>query len=411
MLNSPLYVKRTLSDGKKINVGTLAENSSGCYFQYDAEYLAQYDNLSPFTLGFNSELQKAPRQPHYGVHGIFGDSLPDGWGLYLMDRVFRQNGIAPGTVSVLERLAYVGDRCSGSLSFEPHSHENEHNPKSTVIELGKEAIKEFEGDESQMIAQLATGAGSGGARPKLNITINNNLITTDISASGEKWLVKFTSEKFDLGHNESLVEAAYMEMAKDAQIEVPEFKLINVGDGTHWLRQKRFDYTEQGKVHMHSACGLLDASFREPSLDYVELIKVANMLCGTGAAKAVLDRALFNFLTVNQDDHTKNWAFLCDDNGTWQLSPFYDIVYSPSPYKQHMMSFNGEGNTISAKTLNILAKHAGYKSSKYIQQRLETLYEITAQFNRYAKNYDIPISITKEISSAINDKYKLLAHP
>lgn len=185
MLNSPLYVKRTLNDGKKINVGTLAENSSGCYFQYDAEYLAQHDNLSPFTLEFNNELQKAPRQPHYGVHGVFGDSLPDGWGLYLMDRVFRQNGIAPGTVSVLERLAYVGNRCSCSLSFEPHSDKNEHNPKSTVIELGKEAVKEFEGEQSQMIAQLATGAGSGGARPKLNITINNNLITTDINAPGK----------------------------------------------------------------------------------------------------------------------------------------------------------------------------------------------------------------------------------
>jgi len=76
-----------------------------------------------------------------------------------------------------------------------------------------------------------------------------------------------------------------------------------------------------------------------------------------------------------------------------------------------MMSFNGEGNTISAKTLNILAKHAGYKSSKDIKQRLEILFEISSRFNQYAKNYDLPTTITKEISSAINDKYKLLAHP
>lgn len=34
-------------------------------------------------------LEAAPRQPHHGVHGVFGGCLPDGWGLLLQDRIFR----------------------------------------------------------------------------------------------------------------------------------------------------------------------------------------------------------------------------------------------------------------------------------------------------------------------------------
>ena len=44
----------------------------------------------------------------FGVFGLFDDSLPDGWGLLLMDRFFQQRGSALAEVSVLDRLAYLG---------------------------------------------------------------------------------------------------------------------------------------------------------------------------------------------------------------------------------------------------------------------------------------------------------------
>ncbi len=55
------------------------------------------------------------------------------------------------------------------------------------------------------------------------------------------------------------------------------------------LAFKRFDYVTQqtnlnsnrssGRLHMHSACGLLDADFRTPNLDYIDLIKASRQLC------------------------------------------------------------------------------------------------------------------------------------
>lgn len=82
-----LNVQRTLRTGETIPVGVLAQNRQGVFFQYNEEYIGKYGNLSPFTLQANKLLQKAPKEPHQGIHGVFGDSLPDGWGLLLQDRV------------------------------------------------------------------------------------------------------------------------------------------------------------------------------------------------------------------------------------------------------------------------------------------------------------------------------------
>lgn len=97
-----LSVCRTLSTGESVPVGTLVQNRQSAFFQYEADYLARLGNLSPFTLNTTTALQKAPAEPHDGLHGLFTDSLPDGWGRLLQDRVFRQHGITP-----MDRLAFV----------------------------------------------------------------------------------------------------------------------------------------------------------------------------------------------------------------------------------------------------------------------------------------------------------------
>ena len=90
MLNHKLIVKRRLSAASSVVVGELAENNQGIFFQYSGEYLANYTPLAPFTLEFDRSTQKAPLTPHNKLHGVFADSLPDGWGMYLTDRIFRK---------------------------------------------------------------------------------------------------------------------------------------------------------------------------------------------------------------------------------------------------------------------------------------------------------------------------------
>ena len=108
-----LNVTRTLSTGACVLVGVLAQNRQGVFFQYEADYLQQFGNLSPFSMQASTALQVAPAEPHAGLHGVFADSLPDGWGLLLQDRVFRQHGILPSQVTAMDRLAFVG--CKGTV--------------------------------------------------------------------------------------------------------------------------------------------------------------------------------------------------------------------------------------------------------------------------------------------------------
>ena len=149
MLDHKLMVKRKLANGNSIKVGELAENKRGIYFQYHDDYVNQYGNISPFSLENSVQAQLAPSMPHNKLHGVFADSLPDGWGLYLMDKVFSKNDVNPNTITPLERLAFIGDNCLGALYYEPTiAFAAQNTQKHTMLELGKQAVNEFEGSES-----------------------------------------------------------------------------------------------------------------------------------------------------------------------------------------------------------------------------------------------------------------------
>lgn len=400
MLSHKLIVKRRLSDGKSITVGELAENKQGIFFQYNDEYLSGYTSLAPFTLAFDKSIQKAPSAPHQKLHGIFADSLPDGWGLYLMDRVFRKNNINPQTVSQLERLSYIGDNCLGALYYEPELlPQYKSDEHSTSIQLlGQQAIEVFEGAESDFIEHLMNAAGSGGARPKINATLlSNGSYSTQKSTKGKQCIIKLTSDKFDLKHEESLVEYCCMKLANACGITTPNFELFDSGKGHYWLQQDRFDCVgDSGRLHMISASGLLDAPFREPSLDYVDLVKATHSMCGAYEAQKLIKRALFNYFISNQDDHAKNFSFLCTDDGQWSTSPFYDVIFSPSPYSQHMTSFNGEGAVPTKKGLELMGKHAGIKM-KSILEMIEEILDSLSQAEKVFSDAGLSKSRANEI--------------
>lgn len=107
---------------------------------------------------------------------------------------------------------------------------------------------------------------------------------------------------------------------------------------------------------MHTASGLLHASFREPSLDYEMLMKLAQGLThAVPASLEVLRRAAFNVFTHNRDDHARNFAFLMDDAGQWSFSPAYDLMYSEGLNGHHTTSVADESLSPGRKQLEQLA--------------------------------------------------------
>lgn len=382
-----LSVDRRLSSGETVSVGTLAQNRQGTFFQYDDGYLRHYHSLSPFNLAWEGSLQPGPKAPHAGLHGLFADSLPDGWGLLLMDRVLRQHGMLPQRLTAMDRLAYIGDRGMGALSYRPVSPLAPQADDSLIElgRLGEEARRLFDGQTDDVLSALANGGSSGGARPKAQVYLSSahpHMASTLPKEGHTPWLVKFTSSSLPLRHEEGLCEAAYLRMADKAGIEVPEWQLMPAPASSAalaWLATRRFDCSDKsgsGRLHLHSACGLLDADFRMPSLDYEELIKAGQVLCASPCVgQAIFRRALFNLLALNQDDHSKNWAFLMDDHGQWRLAPFFDVTYSPSPYGEHATAFGGHGKRPPLKVVQRLAAQANHASWREAQGVIEEVLE------------------------------------
>ena len=414
-----LTVTRTLATGQAVTVGVLAQNRQGVFFQYDADYLARFGNLSPFGLKATTELQLAPKRPHSGLHGLFGDSLPDGWGSLLQDRVFRQHGILPAQITAMDRLAFVGASGMGALSFSPTS---EYRLASTgdidLAKLGLEAQAFFDGQTEEVLADLVAAGSSGGARPKAQLYISPDepdRCRTVARPGDEAWLVKFTSRNLPLGHEEGLCEAVYLHLAGKLGLEPPEWRLFEAPEQSGaraWLGVKRFDWVSHpqkaGRLHMHSACGLLDADFRTPSLDYEDLLKASRHLCRSPAVgKLQFRRAMFNLFACNQDDHSKNWAFLQDDAGEWVPAPFYDVTFSPHPYQEHATAYAGFGKNPPLKAIQGLAARAGYAKWELARKDIDGIVDALADFAAVARDFGVDRGTAELIGRQLDELRKV----
>ncbi len=418
ILTPKINVIRNLSNGKSIQVGVLAQNKQGVYFQYDNNYLNSQQNLSPFNLKFTNELQLAPKNPHNKLHGVFSDSLPDGWGLLLQDKEFKKRGLQLNQITAMDRLSLVGDTGMGCLSYQPACNKQNNNPELDLYTLGIEAQSIFNGQTEKVISALITAGSSGGARPKAQLYFapNNFLKCRTHPIKGdEAWLIKFTSTNLPLKHEEGLCEAAYLTMARLAKIDTPDWQLIPAPKTTgasHWLALKRFDRQQApegklSKIHMHSAAGLLNADFRMPSLDYQDLIKASRVLCQSPKVGQIqFARAIFNLLSCNQDDHAKNWAFLQTDDGNWKPSPFYDITYSPTAFNEHSTSFMGYGKEPPLKVIRQLATDASFSNWQEAKEVIENITDAISQFTTIAQSFDIKKETINQIQNQLNKTWK-----
>ena len=348
-------------------VGQLASFKKKIYFEYDTSFLASDLNLSPFLLPLKSGAQTPQsNNPWHGLFGVFNDSLPDGWGLLLMDRHLQSLGVDVQYLSPLDRLAYIGNRGMGALSYKPAKSMSKAGFDIDLSEFAASAIAIYEGQTSECLAEMAQAGGSpGGARPKVLVhTKGEHLISGDgqVPEGYTSWVVKFFSaaDAPETGR----IEYAYSLMAKAAGIMMPETRLFEDKHGNAWFGIQRFDRVDGQRVHMHTLGGLVDADFRMPSLDYIEVLKVTQAL--THHAKDVEQAfkvMVFNVLAKNRDDHSKNFSYLMDEHGEWRLAPAYDLTYSQGINGEHTTSVAGEGKAPEVSDMLKVGESVGLKPS------------------------------------------------
>lgn len=375
-------------------MGRLLFKNRQIFFEYDGNFIKTGLELSPFKLPLKTGVFTSNDKTFDGLFGVFNDSLPDGWIRLLLDRKLMNFGINPKNLSPLDRLCFVGKNGMGALCFEP---ENPNNSALSLLndldEIEYEIQSTLNKNDNYLDELLVLGGSSAGARPKVLLHIE-----------GEDWLIKFRSylDPQDMG----AIEYAYHLMAKDAGLIVPKAKLFPSKNGSGFFGVKRFDKLANERIHMHTIAGLLHADHRDHSLDYDSIMKATLYLTkDVKSCEIQFRNTVFNVLSHNRDDHSKNFSFLMDNKGIWTLSPAYDLTFSSGPAGEHSTTIMGEGKYPTKNHLLKLASTCNIKQSKALEIIHQVL-EATEKWTVFADEAGVSKLQTNNIKKSLKDIYK-----
>jgi serine/threonine-protein kinase HipA len=409
--------------GERWPLGTLLDVGNTIVFEYDAAAIERGLELSPI----HHPLPRPGAAPvtyqgeriFSGLPGFVADSLPDGWGMLLMDRALRRAGREPAAVSVLERLAIVGNTAIGALSFEPAQEDSSPKVELQLKDIAKR-IAELQQDKAwtekdapdglQQLLRL--GGSPQGARPKVlaNFNPRTGVVSTGETLTGAAtpWLIKFPAER---EHKEvCAMEELYARVARQAGHDMPKSRWFDLGAKYSAFGVERFDRAlvkdKQGnksllRIPVMSLSAMLQADHRLPSLDY-ETVLLATLRI-TGSQPELLkafERCVLNVLLHNRDDHSRNFAFRLDANGYWKLAPVFDLTFSDGPGGEHSTSVLGHGQDITRAHLLALAKRCGVDAGAALAV-LERIRKIEPALPKIAKSLPIRAASTKSLLSAV----------
>lgn len=415
--------------GEHWALGTLVDATQGIVFEYSRQAVERGLQLSPMH-------QPLPRPgavaaPYkgesyfYGLPGFIADALPDGWGMLLMDRALRKLGREPRAVSILERLAIVGSRAIGALSFEPADEdllpaETLHlkNIAKEVMLLQADGASNSKDTDAQLRHLIQLGGSPQGARPKVLADFNSR--TGAISSgmplvgSATPWLMKFPAES---EHREvCAIEELYARVARHGGIDMPRSRFFDLGSRHSSFGVERFDRSIKtdgktkhiSRVPVMSLSAYLEADHRVPSLDYETVLLATQRI--TGDQREVLKafaRCVFNVLMHNRDDHSRNFAFRLDQQGLWKLSPAFDLTYSFGPGGEHSTSVAGHGKNITRTHLLRVADAVGIKV-KVAEACVDAWVKVVGGMNKLVRELPIRRGTLAELLTSTVSRVELL---
>jgi serine/threonine-protein kinase HipA len=408
------------NDGKRKYLGKLNYyiKTKTSDFTWSDEALDLKEEWSPIRLKLQKETCIPQNLPldFEGLPGLFNDSLPDGWGKRLMDKSFIGMEIRPKFLTPAFRLALIGNKALGSLSYEP-IFKQEESTRLSLDHLLNEIDEVIKGHPEEVSHQLLlTGGSPHGARPKVVLDVSpewNQAYTpseTGVPREGfESWMIKFASR--DENHQAPIIEKIYMELAEKMGLEVQPSKLLNIKRRLAFAT-KRFDRESNKKIFIHSLSGITEKSHMEPTgLDYSHIADILKFLkADPSSLEEGFKRMVFNLLFCNRDDHAKNFSFM-KKNHQWSLTPAYDITYMEGFYGLHQMSFAGSVEK-EHNYKDILKLSESYEVSKTKMDNIlrKGIYAMN-QFKDLAKQYELNDDLTFWIDERLQEISKNIKIP
>lgn len=393
-------------------------------FEYDPSFLRRGLQISPIHLPLQSGIFSFPnlnRATFHGLPGLLADVLPDRFGNRIIEVWLARQGRSVTDFSPVERLCYMGARGMGALEFKPALGPQARKAVPLEIaeltELASNILRHrtnwavnLKGAESQALDTIIrVGTSAGGNRAKAVIAWNpqtQEIVSGQMAAPEgfEHWILKFDGVNDEalgdpLGFGR--VEYAYSQMAQAAGISMMPCRLLEEGGRAHFMT-RRFDRGNRGeKIHMQSLCALSHYDFNAAGeYGYEQALAVIQQLnLGHPAMQEMFRRMAFNVVARNQDDHTRNIAFLMDKDGVWQLSPAFDVVWAYNPSglwtNRHQMSVSGKRDDFTRADLLSVSGQFGIRGASDI---LDQVIDTVSQWTKFAKDADVPAVLSTEIS-------------
>jgi serine/threonine-protein kinase HipA len=400
-------------------------------FEFEPAFVKSGFDLSPVMIplpGSESRIWSFPdlrrSEVFRGLPGLLADVLPDRFGNALIDAWLARNGRPAGSMNPVEILCYIGKRGMGALEFEPplpgSSAAATRIEINEMVALASEILSgrldfsaDLSGDKSKAMADiLKIGTSAGGARAKAVIAYNP--ISGEVRsgqalapAGFTHWLLKFdgvSDDLFGTSNGYGRVEMAYHLMARACGIEMTECRLLEENGRAHFMTC-RFDRTDSGeKLHMQSFCAMRHFGFNDiNSFGYEQLFETIRLLrLPYPASEQIFLRMVFNVLARNCDDHTKNFAFIMDKDGKWNLAPAFDICHSYNPsnpwVSRQALSVNGKRSNITRDDFMEVAKQMNIRRAGALIDRVNG---VVREWSKYAEKTGVEKELKEAIKSTL----------
>ncbi|WP_457745540.1 type II toxin-antitoxin system HipA family toxin [Sulfurimonas sp.] len=409
---------------EKVGIYLFNKHIADIYEVNDRVYLRQFNSgayyASPISIAKDVvDIETTSLVFQERVAGFISDSLPGNFGNEILDKFFETNNSGQKP-TILEKLLFIGNRGLGALEFRPAKEFHENIQKTLLLkDIYEEAKKLKRGAEFQSIhTAFLVSAHSfvGGARSKAVVAINldtNEIYLGERTKTPPKGfiaaIVKYddTQDGDENKSTYSKLEYIYYLLAKDSGIEMMDCYLLQSNNKHHFVT-KRFDIENSKKFHVHSLAGLLHIDYNIPrTVGYEELLRVAVQLNATASLKQLFLQMLFNYMFVNQDDHARNFSFMCDETYKWRATPAYDITFAKGvkQTKEHQLLLNSKA--LSKITLEDVVNVATEFSIEleFVSEAITTMQKLRDEkLPLLMKEYEVSPAKQKQVLAAVKER-------
>ena len=384
-------------------------------FEYEPSFLELGLNIAPLTMSTDSPRSQKQlpwtgdkEKLYQGLPPMIADSLPDKWGNSLFKAWLRDNNIPAKKTNPVDHLSFIGSRAMGALEYEPAQKLGDDSAFSVDVqrlyEFAKQVLNKKEAiilnQENSILWQdlVKISSSPGGKRPKAIVALNK---TTGEVISGQG-IIPEGFQHYILKYDDNSVypfaklEYVYYLMALDAGINMMPSELRAYEGVTHFLTQ-RFDRNENEKIHTQTLAAISPMS--DSYEDIFAVIRRLNLPYEDSRQQYL--RMVFNVITRNVDDHSKNFSFCMNRDGVWRLSPAYDLTYSVDPTasaysNRHSLSINGKNEDITREDMEIIGLNNDIQDYKAL---IDMVANAIADFESYTKELGIDKKLIESIQA------------